>query len=162
MKKQNLFPGILLIGIGLYFLLDGLESTLFQQIASWPSILMVIGIAFLAQGYGGKDGQKVFPGILLIGLGVHFHGLELIEDWPDHWGMYTLILSIAFLASHQRTKKGGLVPGLVLFILSALALFYEDFISWLGWVGRSVDLIEQYWPIALIIIGLYILFFKKK
>lgn len=161
MKKQGVFPGIILVGIGLYFLLDQLNISLLKAFYTWPSLVIIIGIALLAQAYISRDYQNIVPGFILFGFGVHFHLTRMFSFWPDHWAMFTLVIGCAFLLRFQKTKV-GLLPGLLLLILSILALFYHEVIGWLGWVGSIVSLVERYWPLALIGAGIYLLFFKKK
>ncbi|WP_246940949.1 LiaI-LiaF-like domain-containing protein [Bacillus pinisoli] len=161
MKKQSVFPGIVLIGIGLYFLLDQLHFTALQVFYSWPTLLVIIGVAFLAQAYTSRDYQNIIPGVILTGIGVHFHLITLFSIWPDHWAMFTLIIGLAFLLRYQQTKS-GLLPGLVLLVLSIVALFYQEVVGWLSWVSSVVSIVEKYWPIVLIAAGIYLLFIKKK
>ncbi|WP_456278087.1 LiaI-LiaF-like domain-containing protein [Bacillus sp. AK128] len=161
MKKQSVFPGIVLIGIGLYFLLDQLHFPALQVFYSWPTLLIIIGVAFLAQAYTSRDYQNIIPGFILTGIGIHFHLLSLLSVWPDHWAMFTLIVGIAFLLRYQQTKS-GIIPGLLLLVLSIIALFYHEVLGWLGWFGNIVHFIEDYWPVALIAAGIYLLFIKKK
>lgn len=160
MKHRGVFPGILLIGIGTYFLLRQLNFPFIEQAFTWPTLLLIIGLAFLAQGYS-ADHSSIFPGIVLTGLGIHFHAMNLFGFWPDHWAIYLLIVGIAFLLKYQKTKN-GLVPGLLLFTIGILGLFYDGIIEWMGWIGKGVRWIEAFWPAALIILGIYILFFRKK
>ena len=54
MKNQRIFPGIILIGFGAYFFLQQTGITIFQQFSTWPTLLIIVGIAFLGQGYSGK------------------------------------------------------------------------------------------------------------
>lgn len=161
MKKQSIFPGILLIGIGLYFLLEQLQFTALQQFYSWPTLLMIIGVAFLAQAYSGRDYQNIIPGFILLGIGTHFHLLNFMPNWPDHWAVYTVIIGIAFLLRYQQTKS-GLMPALLLIVISIIALFYHKVSGWLGWIGSIVQIVEDYWAVGLILAGVYILFIKKK
>lgn len=158
MKRQGIFPGVLLIGVGLIFLLQNYNIPFIHSIFTWPSILVIIGLAFLFQAYIGGDYHSIFTGVLLVGLGVHFHGLALFSFWPDHWAMFTLIIGIAFLFRYKKTKKDGFIPGVLLLILSLVAFLYAEFIDWFGSLYRYV---ENFWPIALIIGGIYLLFFRK-
>ncbi|WP_070120842.1 LiaI-LiaF-like domain-containing protein [Bacillus marinisedimentorum] len=161
MKKQGIFPGILLIGIGLYFLLEELQFSAFKPFYTWPTLLIIIGIAFLARSQSGGDGDSIFPGIILVGLGIHFHAAGRILMWPDHWAVYTIILGVAFMAKWKKTGS-GIAAGLILLGLSAFALFYDGLMTWLGFIDRTISWMERFWPVALIALGLYFLFFKKK
>ncbi len=158
MKRQGIFPGVLLIGVGLIFLLQNYNIPYINNIFTWPSILLIIGLAFLFQAYIGKDYHSIFTGVLLVGLGIHFHGLQLFASWPTHWAMFTMIIGFAFLFRYSKTKKDGLIPGIILLLISLIAFFYNGFIDLFGSFYSYVD---SFWPIALIIAGVYLLFFKK-
>lgn len=158
MKRQGVFPGVLLIGVGLIFLLQNYNVPFIGNIFSWPSILLIIGLAFLFQAYIGKDYHSIFTGVLLVGLGIHFHGLQLVSSWPDHWAMFTIIIGVAFLFRYSKTKKDGLIPGILLLLLSIVAFVYSGLIDMFG---SLYSYIENFWPIALIGAGIYMLFFKK-
>ncbi|TLS39214.1 LiaI-LiaF-like domain-containing protein [Pseudalkalibacillus caeni] len=159
MKKQGVFLGILLIGIGSFFLLENFNVPYMDQLASWPLILIIIGFAFLFQAFLVKEYQNIFPGIILIGLGVHFFALNSLPFWPNSWGMYTLIVSLAFLFTYYKTKKGGLFTGMALLIISLFELLYTGFQLWLQ---TTFNFIGELWPIILIAFGIYLIWFKKK
>ncbi len=158
MKRKGIFPGMLLVGVGLFFLLQQWNVPFMTQLLSWPSILLIIGLAFLFQSYLGNDTQYLFSGWLLAGLGVHFHGNYLITNWPTHWSMYTFIVGGAFLMQYNKTKRDGLLAGICFIILSLLGLFYTSFMETFQ---SFFHLIEGFWPIVLIIIGLYLLVKRK-
>lgn len=161
MKKQGIFPGIILIGVGIYFLMDQLNLPFLKSVFTWPTLLLIIGVAFLFQAYLSNENQSIFPGIILIGLGVHFHGRELFDFWPDHWAIYTFIIGLAFMARHKKTKS-GFVTGIILTVISLLGFFYDGIIGWMKYIGNAVGWIENSWPIVLIVVGVYLLFKSKK
>jgi hypothetical protein len=158
MKRQGVFPGVLLIGVGLIFLLQNYNIPFKNEIFSWPSILLIIGLTALFQAYLGKDYHSIFTGFLLVGLGIHFHGLRLFSFWPDHWAVFTIIIGLAFLFRYSKTKKDGLVPGIGLLLVSLVAFIYTGFIDLFGSLFTYV---ENFWPVALIGVGCYLLFFRK-
>ncbi|MDL4841696.1 LiaI-LiaF-like domain-containing protein [Aquibacillus rhizosphaerae] len=160
MKKQHNLFAFLLIGIGTYFLLKQLRLPIFTDFYSWPTLFIIIGLSFLLHSYISKDYKNLFPGTIIFGLGIHFHGLNHYSFWIDHWGVYPFIISIGFLIRFQKTKN-GLIPGLILFIISLFAIFVTDKPEWFGWVNKIVDLLENFWPFVLIIAGAYLLFKKK-
>jgi hypothetical protein len=158
LKRQGVFPGVLLIGVGVIFLLQNYNIPFINYIFSWPSILVMIGLAFMFQAYIGKDYHSIFTGVLLVGLGIHFHGLQLFSFWPDHWAVFTAIIGVAFLLRYSKTKKDGLFPGIILLLISLVAFMYTEFINLFG---SLFAYIENFWPVALIGAGVYFLFFKK-
>ncbi|ENH97930.1 hypothetical protein J416_02711 [Gracilibacillus halophilus YIM-C55.5] len=156
MNKKNKLMAYLLIGIGIFFLLRELRLPILTDFYSWPTLLIVIGAAFLFYAYSAKDYKNIFPGALLLGLGIHFHSLRYYPFWIDHWGMYTLIVSLAFLLRYTKFKK-GLLPGLILLGLSLFALFASSTPEWFDWIYETMNWIERFWPVILIVIGGYIL-----
>lgn len=160
MKKKHAFAGFLLIGIGLYFLLRQLEIPIITDFYSWPTLVIIIGLAFLIHSYTSKEYQNLFSGTIILGLGIHFHGVNHYSFWIDGWGVYLLIVGIAFIVRFLKTKK-GLVPGLVLVGLSLIMIFAVNLPPYLNWIYQVLDIAEQYWPVVLIVIGVYLLKRKK-
>ncbi|WP_088050788.1 LiaI-LiaF-like domain-containing protein [Virgibacillus dakarensis] len=160
MKKQNSFAGYLLIGIGGYFLLRELKVPIITDFYSWTTLLIIIGLALLIHSYSSKDYQNLFVGTIILGLGIHFHGMNHYAFWIDHWAVYPLIVGIAFIVRSLKTKK-GLLPGVILIGGSLLLIFSIQLPAWFNWIYIIVDYLERYWPIAIIIIGIFLLKRKK-
>ncbi|WP_047981686.1 LiaI-LiaF-like domain-containing protein [Ornithinibacillus contaminans] len=159
MKNKNSFTAYLLIGIGLYFLFRQLKLPIFTDFYSWPTLLIIIGLALVIYSFQTKDYQQLFSGTIILGLGIHFHGIQHYVFWIDHWAMYPLIIGIAFLVRYFKTKQ-GLVPGLILIGLSSILIFSINIPTWFDWIYDIIDFIAIYWPVVLIGIGIY--FLKKK
>ncbi|QGH35202.1 hypothetical protein GI584_14595 [Gracilibacillus salitolerans] len=158
--KNNGLVAYLLIGIGLYFLLRELRLPILTDFYSWPTLLILIGAAFLIHAFSSRDFKNVFPGILLLGLGIHFHAITHYGFWIDHWGMYTLIIAIAFLARAIKTRK-GFIPGIILLVISIFAIFVDNQPGWFNWIHQLMNWIKRFWPIVLIGLGVYLLLKKR-
>ncbi|WP_100373664.1 LiaI-LiaF-like domain-containing protein [Bacillus sp. FJAT-45037] len=158
MRKQRIFPGVLLIGLGIYLIMSQYSFPLQEQLTSWPSILVIIGISFFVQSTLSKDPSTLFPGAMLTGLGIHFHGQALVPSWPSSWAMYTLIVGLSFLLLYVRTKKEGLFPAMILLLISAIGISSVDP---LDWFEPTSSVLFDFWPILLIVIG-FILIIKRK
>lgn len=161
MKNQRIFPGIILIGFGMFFFWQQAKISLFAEFISWPSLLMIVGIAFLCQGYGGKEYESIFPGVILTGFGFHFHIVNRLSIWPNSLGVFILIIALGFLLRYQKLGT-NLFYGLLFLALACLLLFYDKVMSWFGMLETNIANFAQLWPFALILIGVYLLFFKKK
>lgn len=159
MKRQHAFTAYILIGLGIYFLIEQLQLSLFDNFYSWPTFLMIIGIAFLIHSYSTKEYNNIFTGVLLLGLGIHFHGLENYDFWFDHWSVFALIVGLAFFIRFLKTKK-GMIPAAILIGLSLLMIFSVTLPEWFQWIYGVAEFIETFWPVALIVIGVYLL--RKK
>lgn len=157
MKGNHIFPGIILIGFGLYFFLERSNIHIFTGFYSWPTLFCMIGLAFLIQAYYGGDVHAILPGVILFGFGLHFHLGQLIEAWPSDFGIFILILSIGFILQARKTKS-GMVYGVTLCILAFFILFYDKITSVLH-VNQNII---TFWPFVLVAFGIYVLFFRKK
>ena len=156
MKKQNSLMGYLLIGFGVYFLLRQLNLPELSPYYSWPTLLVIAGGALLLHSYMASEYSNIFTGALLLGFGIHFHAIHQFPFWKDHWGMYVLIIGIAFLLRYQKVKS-GLIPALIFIGIGAFALFTPTTPSWFNWIQDFVLLIKRFWPLALIGFGVYLL-----
>lgn len=81
MKNQKIFPGLILLGFGLYFYLEHSQIDILKEYLTLPTLLIIVGIAFLGQGYGGKDYEAILPGVILTGFGIHFHIVNRLSIW---------------------------------------------------------------------------------
>ncbi|MUK86956.1 hypothetical protein GMD78_00885 [Ornithinibacillus sp. L9] len=160
MKKSNSFFAYILIGIGVYFLLRQLKVPIITDFYSWPTLFIIVGGALLIHSYRARDYHHLFTGTLILGLGIHFHGKEHYTFWIDHWAMYPLIVGIAFLIRYLKTKN-GLLYSVILIGFSLIMIFSVSLPETFHWIYPIISFFESYWPIALIIIGIYLLRKKK-
>ncbi|WP_100405021.1 LiaF transmembrane domain-containing protein [Bacillus solitudinis] len=158
MKNQAIYPGMMLICIGMYFYLQSYTFPFSAQIMSWPSLLLVIGLCFLFQAYLSRDYQFIIPGWLLTGLAIHFHGLSLVNGWPNHWAIFTLILGLSFLCVYGKTKKDGLLLGI---LFSAVSLLMFTSFSPFHYLQKLFSVFGNLWPLILIALGLLFLYKHK-
>ncbi|SHF64746.1 LiaI-LiaF-like domain-containing protein [Ornithinibacillus halophilus] len=160
MKKQYSFLGYLLVGFGLYFLLRELKIPILTDFYSWTTLLIILGVVLLVHGYKSSDFNNLFAGTFLLGLGIHFHGLRHYSFWIEHWAVYLLLIGIAFIVRSLKSKK-GLLLGISLSSLAILMIFSTKLPDTFPWVYDIIHIIDRFWPIALIIIGIYFIKSKK-
>jgi hypothetical protein len=160
LKNQRIFPAIILIGFGAYFFLQQTQLNVFKEFYTWPTLLLIVGIAFLGQAYIAKDYEAILPGTILLGFGIHFHVVHKLDVWPDHIGAFVLILALGFLLRYQKLRT-GLVNGLLFLVLAGLLLFYDKMIGWFGLIENGMSLAWKFWPAILILIGIILLFKKE-
>lgn len=151
MKRPALLPGLILIGLGLYFLLQQFNVPLFQDWLSWPVIMMIIGAAFIVCALFGWDKSFILPGGILLALGFHFYAGRVFSNWPDHWSMFPGSVGVGFLLAYINTRESSyLYPALILLGIPTFFYFLNGFSA-----------IQTWWPVALIAVGVYILLKKK-
>lgn len=162
MKYQRIFPGIILIGFGAYFLLQETGVAIFPRFFTWPTLLIIVGLAFLGQGYLSKESEGILPGVIMTGFGLHFHFSGHLSFWPDNTvGMLILIISVGFFMKYLKTNS-GLAHAALFFILAALLMFYDNLVGYFGILQNGMNFVWKFWPALLIVIGLYFLLKRKK
>lgn len=152
MKKQNPLLAYILIGIGVFFLLRELKIPIFTDFYSWQTLLIIVGGAFLIHSYRSHAYEHIFTGILILGIGIHLHGVQHYSFWIDHWGVYLVILGLAFLFRFFKSKA-GLLPGTLFLVMGILLIYSQQFNQYFYWISDLLALIENFWPILLIALG---------
>ncbi len=159
-RKPSLLPGLILIIIGAVLLVNKLTSYYVGWDEIYPIILIIIGILIFKAVLKKRDKGGIFFGTLLFLLGSYF----LLRNYDfisyryvrEVWPIILMILGLSFLSVSMFYPKDwvSLIPGaMFLFIggiiyLKRLDLIYFD----LG------EIISDYWPVTLIIIGGAIVF----
>lgn len=161
MKKQHIFPAMIFITFGTYFALQQGNINLFTDFFSWPTLLFLVGISFLFQGYGGKDYDAIIPGVIFAGLGIHFHFIQHFNLWSDSPGIFLLIIALAFLLFYQKTGE-GLIYVLFFLIVSVILLFYKRISEWLGVLESGTSFVLKFWPFLFIGYGIYLIIKRKR
>ncbi len=155
MKNHSVIGGIILVILGLFFLFKQLDLPYLERISSWQFILIGIGLYFIITSIvDRKRDGAIYPGVILLGLGIHFLGPELFPNWPRHWAVYTFIVSIAFFAQFLVSRhKGSLTPAFILLAVSLFSTVWKGIWSEIPW--------PYIWPSLLILVGIYFLFRRR-
>ncbi len=161
MKNQQIFPGIILIGFGAYFFLQQAGITLFPQIFTWPTLMIIAGIAFLGQGYIAKDYEAILPGVILTGFGLNFHTANQFAIFQNQNGFFILVIALGLLLRYQKTHT-GLLQTVLFLILAILLLFYDKLAGYLGVIQTKAQTGWKFWPAILIAAGFFLLYKRKK
>ncbi len=120
-RGGNLLAGLVLLGLGLYFLLDNLGFRLPGLGQLWPIFPMLGGLAFIWSFLMNREGDA---GVLIPGCGGFLVGLFFFAitlgplEWDDlsqWWPVFPMLGGVAFLTMFTLAKErepGVLVPGL--------------------------------------------------
>lgn len=158
-KRSSVIGGVILIVVGALFLVLQMFPSVAERLNwadQWPLIIVGIGGLFLVSALFGTP-ELAVPGSFLAGLG----GLLYYQSITDNWGSWayawTLLPGFAgvglILQGLLRGQmRRGLAEGgqLLLFSLVMFAIFGSFLGDW-GFGGFL-------WPLALILIGLWLLF----
>lgn len=157
-KQENLTGGLILIGIGVLALV-----TQFVDWSQWGNIgiyfLPALGVFFLLVGVATRSVGPIIPGGILsgIGLGTLFVAGPLKIEGVDDGGVFMLafaagwaVITLFSAVFTSKTQWWPLIPGGIMAIIGAGVLFGGVFMQFLALIGKI-------WPVALIIMGVYIL-----
>ncbi|NOY77526.1 MAG: hypothetical protein GXO76_06615 [Calditrichaeota bacterium] len=152
-RTQSMWPGIVLIVIGLILLLNQLDIFTFDWNVFWPSLVILLGIFFFVRVP--RDRGAIFPGVLFFLSGLLFLVKNL--SWYEPYievsigGMLMIILGLAFVALYivQPENWGLLIPA-SLFLFFGF-IIWADRVGLIDWYTRRQIL--RLWPALLILIG---------
>ncbi|MFQ5610999.1 MAG: hypothetical protein ACE5H9_02590 [Anaerolineae bacterium] len=170
-RRRAILPGVFLILLGLWLLLNNLNLNLPTVGQLWPAFIILGGLIALGSYVGGqpRDPGQVFAGVAALGVGAFFFLFTLNVPlplgqigrvtWADMgalWPAFVIIGGIAFVAQYLASK---LRDGGALFVgLAALAIGLIAFGFTLGFVGPDLgQLLANFWPVLLILVGLGLL-----
>ena len=120
-RGGNLVGGLILVGIGLYFLFNNLDFDVPSLGDLWPIFPTCGGLAFLWAHFSGreKDAGMLIPGCGGFLVGVFFLAVTLgplrWSDLSEWWPVFPMIGGVSFLTMFifSRPRDAGvLVPGL--------------------------------------------------
>jgi len=156
-SKTSYLPGIFLIILGGILLIHQLDIFYFSWSQIYPVIFLLLGLYLYASLFTRKSAGAVFWGTVFFLLGLFFslRNYDIIDYYYmyDLWPILLLIFGIAFIALFILKPEdwGVLIPaGILLFFGSVFLL--RNLHLW-----QAQEIIEQYWPIILILIGLGII-----
>lgn len=156
-----MFFGVLLVGFGIFFLLNELHMSIAAKVYTWPVLLILIGAALLTESALSQDHSNLLASYILITLGIHFYVSKQIPFWPTNISMVVFMVAISFLLSARKVKSGFFQGGTLL-IIAILMMFSDRLKLFLPKVEDGVNYLTTFWPILLLLVGLYLLFFKRK
>lgn len=157
-RRSSIVGGIVLILAGLFFLtvqfFPGLLSWL-DIGRQWPLLIVGIGGLFLLSALLGTPPLAI-PGTIVTGTGLILFYQNNSGDWSSWsfiWSLYPIFVGLGIFLMYvlqgngrQGWQEGG-PPALVGAIL--FLVFWGSF--------RGFSLLGQFWPILIILIGLWLL-----
>lgn len=161
MAKKGLFSGAVFLGFGFYFLLKQYDVAFFKPFLNWPTLLVIVGLGFLLQGYIKGEHAAILPGTVIAGIGLHFHIIEQLDSWQDPAGVFLLLISIGLLLTYVKSGE-GIAAGLIFLSASAIVLFFDRIVDWASAEGLDVSLLDRFWPFLYLAAGAYFIILQRK
>lgn len=150
MKRSGIFPGLMLITLGIFLLVNNMGLVTFNMAYLWPLFLLVPGLFFEFSFFATwKDPGVLVPGGILTLYGLFFY-LNILSGWrfmDSLWPFF--ILGPAFglfqLYLFGNREKGVLIASTILTII-ALTMFSFTLFGFAA---------EYFAPAGLILLGLF-------
>jgi len=156
-RSGIMLPGVILIMIGLWLLLQQLDVIILTVDEVWPAILVLIGALLLAN-FAVTRGQatgSLFMGVVMALVGLVFANIMWGSwEWGDLWWLWPLfpgIVGVAFVAHFLVSPAdwGVLIPGLMALAVGIIGYLYTtQRIS-----ARTAWNLVEWWPVLVIALG---------
>lgn len=153
--KHSILPGLILIIIGALLLVNKLVPYSIGWYEIYPLILMAIAVLIFISVIGKRDKGAVFFGTFFFLLGIFFflRNYDIIPYYymREVWPALLIIFGLSFVSVFitKPSDWGVLIPAGILIFLGVVFLLRKFHIIYLD-IG---DIIADYWPMILIIIG---------
>lgn len=161
MRKDNIFWGVLLVLVGAVLMANVYTRFMILDMEYlWPLFVLIPGLWFEYRYFAyRRDPGLLVPGGILLTIGCLFI-FETITGWQFSeytWPMYLVAVAFGLFQLYLATGRPGglLVP---VFILGGVALV--AFASML--YGSMQSVMGFIVPAAMVILGLYLLFRRRK
>jgi hypothetical protein len=158
-RRETIVPGLVLIFLGLFFLLQRLAPGVLAWGNVWPILPTLSGLGALAGWLLSEDRE---PGILFLGTAATLVGLFFFlftfdyYEWSDMsrlWPAFPIIGGLAFLAMFVGGRFrdwGAAGVGCVAIVVGVVAFGFTLF----RLPRNLADTLVRLWPLGLIFIGL--------
>jgi len=156
--NKHYWPGIVLIFIGLLLLLDEVEIIPLQRSDIFSYGFILVGLLMFVNGLQRPDKKGILGGTFFLSFGIILAMMRsriLIRD--DEFGAAVFFLSLALANLVYFMVKGyrwsNFTWAIIFTALGGLILisYYGYYPSW-----YIYELIERYWPVILILVGITI------
>lgn len=156
-KRKNFTGGLILIAIGLLFLIGQFVNLENLGLLFLPGL----GGLFLLWGILTRQAGLMIPGGIISGIGWGAYAISGPISLPqgmDEGGLFMIIFGLGFASITlfsalfaKETHWWALIPASIIAVIGAAILFGGVFTEILALIG-------QFWPVVLILVGLYIIF----
>lgn len=167
-KRGSLIPGIILVAVGVLMLLDILGIYFFQWDQVLPVFAVLLGVNLWIRAVRFKPRRGVFPGTLLVVLGVFFflYRYGEIERYFYYEGFVPIIptaLGLAFfsLFLFDYHKWWAIFPAIPLLLMGACSFLFTlgilDIYNIEDTIYNVEDIlfdVRNYFPLVLVFIGI--------
>jgi hypothetical protein len=152
-KSKTKLPGLFLILAGALLFIGDLSALL-----SWSFIGLIFGIIMTYFGFSNHNSGLVLTGGLITSITLYAFGRAKIPGWPEHWSLLLVFFALSIILLYLSNKQP--LTGIAGFFLLLAGIFANPKIKNFELLDPISPLMNKYWPIFLIVLGL--IFILKK
>jgi hypothetical protein len=165
MNKGRVSTAVLLIGLGLWYLAVAMSPAV-KAFAygerTWPIQIVGFGLLFFLAGIFSWVPALFIPGTIITGIGGLLYYQNFTgnwESWSYAWALIPGFVGVGLVLFGVFGRKWGAIVGGLWNIAVSLILF-----SIFGTAFGNIVNVDKVWPVALVVIGIFILFgaFRRK
>ena len=158
-KRGSLIPGILFIVLGSWLFIRRFYFFKSYSYHIYPILLILFAIFLFIETIRRGHSGALFWGIVILVIG-GFYFLRNFEIIPyfyidEYWPIFLLALGMGFIALFiYHPRDWGVIIPAALFLFFGIGFSLNTFN---GYFWRWEHILENYWPVILIIVGLGVL-----
>lgn len=153
-KRSGMAVGAVLIIVGAWLLIVQFIPAL-RGWFSWPTIIIAVGLLLFLLGVFLGEYEMAIPGCIVGGIGGILFWQNTTgnwESWSYIWALIPGFAGTGTLIAGLLRRDGGQVRGGLWTMLVSAALFLV-----FGSLFGAIGVLGQYWPVLLIVLGLFAL-----
>jgi hypothetical protein len=155
-RRTGLAFGVILILIGAWFLAVQLIPGLSRWGFHWPLIILGVGVLLFVLGLATRQPSLAIPACIVGGIGGLLYWQFLTdrwESWSYAWALIPGFVGLGMIVTGLLgERRGEMFRGGATLLVISLVLF----VIFGAFLGGGFGL-GQYWPILLIVLGLFLL-----
>ena len=157
-QRSALVGGVLLIALGIIFLIGQAAPGMWSWVNafSWPLFVVGAGLLLLIIGVLTNTPGMAVPACIVGGIGLLLYWQNKTGDWASWsyaWALIPGFVGIGTIVTGLWQGKWADVRG-GLWLIAISAILFVVFGSLLGGLfGGSLGILAQWWPLALIAVG---------
>lgn len=151
--------GVVLVLAGILIFIKQTAIVSVAAFITWPFIFFLVGAILVVAGFWKKNEHLVLAGGIVAAIAIFRWGMLNVHGWPSHWSILVALIGVAILLQYILTRNT--LTGVIAVFAIVTGLFAWPGIKDIAALAPLATVLNTYWPILAIALGL-VLFFRKE